>query len=68
VLAARPELLSPPSADGDDEESSGLAIVQIDPREYETLRDLGGLREVRQKRYGNTLLVFYERDRPPVPE
>jgi 16S rRNA (guanine966-N2)-methyltransferase len=68
LLATRPELLSPPSADGDDDESSGLAIVQIDPREYEILRDLGGLREVRQKRYGNTLLVFYERECPPVTE
>jgi 16S rRNA (guanine966-N2)-methyltransferase len=68
VLATRPELLSPPSSDGDDEESSGLAIVQIDPREYESLRDLGGLREVRQKRYGNTLLVFYEQERPPATE
>jgi 16S rRNA (guanine966-N2)-methyltransferase len=68
LLAARPELLTPPSADVDDDESSGLVIVQIDPREYETLRDLGGLLEVRQKRYGNTLLVFYERERAPAPE
>jgi 16S rRNA (guanine966-N2)-methyltransferase len=67
VLAARPELLSSPSADGDDDDSSGLAIVQIDPREYERLDDLNGLSEVRQKRYGNTLLVFYERERPPAP-
>lgn len=37
----------------------GLAIVQIDPKEYESL-DLPGLVEARQKRYGNTLLVFYE--------
>ena len=34
-------------------------IAQIDPKEYESL-DLGALREVRQKRYGNSLLVFYE--------
>ena len=67
VLAARPELLTLPQADGDDE-CLGLAIVQIDPREYETLRDLGGLREVRQKRYGNTLLVFYERERPHLTD
>jgi hypothetical protein len=33
--------------------------VQIDPKEYENV-DLGPIREVRQKRYGNTLLVFYE--------
>ena len=68
VLAARPELLSPPGADGDDDVSSGLAIVQIDPREYERLDDLNGLREVRQKRYGNTLLVFYEREHPLASE
>jgi hypothetical protein len=36
-----------------------LVIVQIDPKEHEPLA-LGALREVRQKRYGNTLLVFYE--------
>ncbi len=63
LLAARPELLTPPSADegeGNDE-TGGLAIVQIDPKEYEPLDDLGPLREVRQKRYGNTLLVFFER-------
>jgi 16S rRNA (guanine966-N2)-methyltransferase len=65
LLATRPELLTPPT---DDDENSGLVIVQIDPREYESLCDLGGLREVRQKRYGNTLLVFYERERPAVPE
>ena len=34
-------------------------IAQIDPREYELL-DLGTIRETRQKRYGNTLLVFFE--------
>ena len=68
LLATRPELLTPPSADDDDDESSGLVIVQIDPREYEALRDLGGLREIRQKRYGNTLLVFYERERRAAPE
>jgi 16S rRNA (guanine(966)-N(2))-methyltransferase RsmD len=61
LLATRPELLAPPRPDDDDtDDSSGLAIVQIDPREYESL-DLGDLREIRQKRYGNTLLVFFER-------
>jgi 16S rRNA (guanine966-N2)-methyltransferase len=68
LMAARPELLTSPSADDEDDENRGLAIVQIDPREYESLDDLGGLREVRQKRYGNTLLVFYERERLAVPE
>jgi hypothetical protein len=44
----------------DPDEESGLAIVQIDPREYQPL-ELSMLRETRQKRYGNSLLVFYER-------
>jgi 16S rRNA (guanine966-N2)-methyltransferase len=62
LLAARPELLAQPGPDGDEgNETAGLVIVQIDPKEYEPLDDLGDLREVRQKRYGNTLLVFYER-------
>ena len=38
----------------------GWAIVQIDPKEYESL-DFQWLREFDQRRYGNTLLVFYER-------
>jgi 16S rRNA (guanine(966)-N(2))-methyltransferase RsmD len=42
----------------DDHSEPALAIVQIDPREYREL-ELGPIREVRQKRYGNTLLVFY---------
>lgn len=62
LLAARPELLTPPSPDDEDtDETAGLAIVQMDPREYQSL-ELGDLREIRQKRYGNTLLVFFERD------
>lgn len=60
ILADRPGLLSSPSHDSDGDESSSLAIVQIDPKEYERL-DFGEFREFRQKRYGNTLLVFYER-------
>lgn len=67
LLDARPELLSEPDPDAEDDESAALAIVQIDPREYERL-DLANLREVRQKRYGNTLLVFFERERPSAPE
>jgi 16S rRNA (guanine(966)-N(2))-methyltransferase RsmD len=35
-------------------------IVQIDPKEYETL-SLQNLEEIDQRRYGSTLLVFYER-------
>ena len=41
--------------------------MQIDPKEYESL-DLGPIREVRQKRYGNTLLVFYELSESGCPE
>jgi 16S rRNA (guanine966-N2)-methyltransferase len=67
LLATRPELLHSPSPDGVDDDGPGLAIVQIDPREYERL-DLGDLHEVRQKRYGNTLLVFYEPQGSPAPE
>jgi 16S rRNA (guanine966-N2)-methyltransferase len=67
VLATRPELLTAPTANDDDDETAGLTIVQIDPREYQPLDDLGDLREVRQKRYGNTLLVFYERELPRAP-
>jgi 16S rRNA (guanine966-N2)-methyltransferase len=64
-LDARPELLSAPDPDDpDNTESPGLAIAQIDPREYQTI-DLATLRETRQKRYGNTLLVFFERTTPP---
>lgn len=53
LIGERPSLLRV------DDESTGLVIVQIDPREYVTL-SLGHLRETRQKRYGNSLLVFYE--------
>ena len=67
LLAARPELLSSPPANDDDDGSAALVIAQIDPREYEPLDDLGDLREIRQKRYGNTLLVFYERALPIAP-
>jgi 16S rRNA (guanine966-N2)-methyltransferase len=59
-LAERPELLRSPSAEPAGPLESGMVIVQIDPREYQGLEP-GELREVRQKRYGNTLLVFYER-------
>jgi 16S rRNA (guanine(966)-N(2))-methyltransferase RsmD len=37
----------------------GWIIVQIHPREYERL-DLNRLEEFDQRKYGNTLLVFYE--------
>ena len=38
----------------------GQVIVQIDPKEYEKL-NLTELEETEQRKYGNTLLVFYER-------
>ena len=37
----------------------GMAIVQIDPKEYEAL-DFVNLREFDQRRYGNTLLIFFK--------
>ncbi len=54
-IAERPELVTLR-----EEDSSGLVIAQIDPKEYEELH-LTTLHETRQKRYGNTLLVFFER-------
>ena len=57
--------LAMPSGQGsesEEEREPGLAIVQIDPKEYESV-DLGAIRELRQKRYGNTLLVFFENSR-----
>jgi 16S rRNA (guanine966-N2)-methyltransferase len=58
-IDARPELLRRLPAESPEDHSPGLAIVQIDPREYELL-DLGTIQETRQKRYGNSLLLFYE--------
>jgi 16S rRNA (guanine966-N2)-methyltransferase len=65
-IAARPEVLRRPSAETGEDQASGLVIVQIDPKEYQGL-DLGELREIRQKRYGNTLLLFFERSDVPGP-
>jgi 16S rRNA G966 N2-methylase RsmD len=48
IIAERPHLIA----------DDGQIIVQIDPKEYEEL-ELTSFREVRQKRYGNTILVFY---------
>jgi 16S rRNA (guanine(966)-N(2))-methyltransferase RsmD len=58
-IAANAPLLRESSADDADDRPPALVIAQIDPKEYENL-ELGALSEVRQKRYGNTLLVFYE--------
>jgi 16S rRNA (guanine(966)-N(2))-methyltransferase RsmD len=38
----------------------GTVIVQIDPREYEDF-EFNNLVEGEQRRYGNTMLVFYDR-------
>lgn len=43
--------------------SDGWVIAQIDPKEYEIL-ELEHLSEFDQRKYGNTLLVFYERVNP----
>jgi 16S rRNA (guanine(966)-N(2))-methyltransferase RsmD len=58
-IAMRLPLEADSSGKREDERAPRLVIAQIDPKEYESL-DLGALREVRQKRYGNSLLVFYE--------
>jgi 16S rRNA (guanine966-N2)-methyltransferase len=42
-----------------------LVIVQIDPREHKDLQ-LEHLEQVEERKYGNTLLVFYELKSPPV--
>jgi 16S rRNA G966 N2-methylase RsmD len=38
----------------------GTVIVQIDPKEYEEV-ELKNLVEGEQRKYGSTLLVFYDR-------
>lgn len=38
----------------------GLVVVQIDPKEYEKL-ELSSFEEYEQRKYGNTLLVFFKR-------
>jgi len=58
LIDERPELLRKPTEE--DDEDAGFVIVQIDPKEYEPL-ELHTLREMRQKRYGNTVLIFFER-------
>ena len=65
-LADRPELLRPSPAESDGGPSAGQVIVQIHPKEYRSL-GLDNIHETRQKRYGNTLLVFFERSSDPDP-
>ena len=48
-LAERPQLVA----------EGGRVIVQVDPKEYESL-DLAHLREANQRKYGNTILLFFE--------
>jgi hypothetical protein len=40
--------------------NDGWVIAQIDPKEYKSLT-LENLEEFEQRRYGSTLLVFFER-------
>jgi 16S rRNA (guanine966-N2)-methyltransferase len=58
-LADRPELLRQSPAEPTADRSAGEVIVQIHPKEYESL-GFDNIHEMRQKRYGNTLLVFFE--------
>ena len=50
ALDARPDWVNP----------DGLAVAQIDPREYQAV-ELAQLHMIDQRRYGSTLLCFYER-------
>jgi hypothetical protein len=50
VIAERPHLLA----------DDGKIVVQIDPKEYEPL-DLTAFHEDSQRKYGNTLFVFYSK-------
>ena len=45
----------------------GWVIVQIDPREYKKV-SLEKLEEIEQRKYGSTMLIFYERKLEPGPE
>jgi 16S rRNA (guanine966-N2)-methyltransferase len=45
----------------------GWVIVQIDPREYKKV-PLEKLEEIEQRKYGSTMLIFYERKLEPGPE
>ncbi|MGC8641565.1 MAG: 16S rRNA (guanine(966)-N(2))-methyltransferase RsmD [Isosphaeraceae bacterium] len=60
LIAERPELLRASAGESGEEPAAGQVIVQIHPKEYRAL-NLESLRETRQRRYGNTLLVFFER-------
>jgi 16S rRNA (guanine966-N2)-methyltransferase len=66
IIASRPELMRRNPADSDNTEP-GLVVAQIDAKEYRPL-ELGSIEETKQKRYGNTLLVFYELSAPAAGE
>jgi 16S rRNA (guanine(966)-N(2))-methyltransferase RsmD len=51
TIAERPHLLA----------DDGKIVVQIDPKEYEPL-DLTSFTEDSQRKYGNTLFVFYSKN------
>jgi 16S rRNA (guanine(966)-N(2))-methyltransferase RsmD len=50
-ISERPKLLN----------DNGLIVVQIDPKEYQEI-SMNTFKEVRQKKYGNSLIVFFEAD------
>lgn len=58
LIAARPALLKHAVSGTDDEDSTAMVIAQIDPKEYSELK-LQALCEQSQRRYGNTMLVFF---------
>jgi 16S rRNA (guanine(966)-N(2))-methyltransferase RsmD len=57
-IDTRPELLGCQPEPGLEDEA-GIAVAQIDPRELEAI-ELVTLHQFDQKRYGNTLLLFFE--------
>ncbi len=65
-IADRPELLRQSCEEPAPERSGGQVIAQIHPKEYRSL-DFDTIQETRQKRYGNTLLVFFERSSTLAP-
>lgn len=67
-IAERPELLRSglPESEDEPEPEPGMVIAQIDAKEYRPLA-LGEISEVRQRRYGTCLLVFYEKSVPERP-
>ena len=50
AIAERPELVA----------DNGMILAQIDPKEYEEVF-LNDFEEIKQKKYGNTIIVFYRK-------